>query len=366
MKRFFDSLPIRWKIILTVIIPLILSLYFSIDNILDSNQVANKLNKIATMSEIAVKSSELVHELQKERGRTAGFLNSKGVKFSLEIKNQREETNIFLNKYKTGIENKEIDDVTKSLSAEMSKVNQFLSQLNSNRESIDKFEINTETALKYYTQTINSLIAIVDKIANEAGENAEISRMIYSYKSYLELKERNGILRATMTAVFAKNMFTDFLYKRAVEITSEMNVYNSEFRIKASQEILNYEKSKLQGEEVEQSAKFYEFAIQNHDSTNFGISADKWFAVITKKIDLMKEVEDKISQSILSKATDYSGKAKWNRNFLIILLFVILSISFLLVFIITKRISSRLALATDIARRISKGDLDSLSKLNIT
>ena len=365
MNKFFDSLPIRWKIILTVIIPMILSVYFSVDYIISSNNEAKQLNVISELSKLAVKSSELVHELQKERGRTAGFLNSKGSKFSSEIVSQREETNIFLNNFNNAIQNEEIAITKSSLTEELSKINQFLLQLDNIRSSIDNFSISTENALKYYTQTIGSLINIVDKIADESKVNSEISKLIYGYKSYLELKERNGILRATMTAVFAKNMFTPFLYSRAIEINAEMNVFYNDFVKKAKKEILEFESNKMNAPEVEQTSQYYNFAIKNHDSTNLGISPDLWFSTITKKIDKMKEVEDKIAETILSTATEYSEEAIGNRNFLIIFLIIIMFITVFLILLITKRISKRLALATEMAHRISIGDLTYLSKLKM-
>ena len=44
--------------------------------------------------EVSIAASNLVHELQKERGASAGFTNSKGKKFSEVLTKQRKDTNV--------------------------------------------------------------------------------------------------------------------------------------------------------------------------------------------------------------------------------------------------------------------------------
>ena len=53
---------------------------------------------IAPLTELSVVYSELVHELQKERGMTAGFIGSKDTKFANKLKNQRQNTDQKLSK----------------------------------------------------------------------------------------------------------------------------------------------------------------------------------------------------------------------------------------------------------------------------
>ena len=50
------------------------------------------MSVIAPLTELSVVYSELVHELQKERGMTAGFLGSGGTQFASKLKNQRQDT----------------------------------------------------------------------------------------------------------------------------------------------------------------------------------------------------------------------------------------------------------------------------------
>ena len=54
---------------------------------------SNALEKLGQGVVLSTKISKLIHETQKERGMTAGFLGSKGVKFKDKLSQQRELTN---------------------------------------------------------------------------------------------------------------------------------------------------------------------------------------------------------------------------------------------------------------------------------
>ena len=91
--NFLKNLTIKTKLILLVLVSvlsvIILSLIF-INKAYQEYLINKNLQKSVIFS---VKISNLVHELQKERGRTAGFLGSNGKKFAKEILAQRELTN---------------------------------------------------------------------------------------------------------------------------------------------------------------------------------------------------------------------------------------------------------------------------------
>ena len=90
--QFFNNLKLRTRLILIVLFPLVGFLYFSLDSLLEKNAVAVEMEKLEALAGLSVKLGNLAHELQKERGMTAGFLGSKGVKFTSELPAQRNET----------------------------------------------------------------------------------------------------------------------------------------------------------------------------------------------------------------------------------------------------------------------------------
>ncbi|MCW8831100.1 MAG: nitrate- and nitrite sensing domain-containing protein, partial [Gammaproteobacteria bacterium] len=90
--NFLSNLSIKIKLLLLALIPLLGLLYFAYIDIEDKWHISAEMDEIRILSDFAVKASALVHEAQKERGATAGFLGSKGTSFVTELPAQRKST----------------------------------------------------------------------------------------------------------------------------------------------------------------------------------------------------------------------------------------------------------------------------------
>ncbi len=64
-------------------------LYYAVSAIMADWQKLKSLDQVADAQRIAVSSGSLAHELQKERGLSAGFIASKGEKFRDTLASQR-------------------------------------------------------------------------------------------------------------------------------------------------------------------------------------------------------------------------------------------------------------------------------------
>ena len=73
-----SNLKIRSKLFLMLFFPIVGMAYFAGAQIIAQYQVSSEMDSIHALSVYAVKASNLVHELQKERGMTAGLLGSNG------------------------------------------------------------------------------------------------------------------------------------------------------------------------------------------------------------------------------------------------------------------------------------------------
>ena len=83
-------MSIKQQIILIMLIPLVVVISLSAKLSYDTYLKIESLEKIEKVVILSSKIGELVHETQKERELTAGFLGSKGNKFKNELIVQRE------------------------------------------------------------------------------------------------------------------------------------------------------------------------------------------------------------------------------------------------------------------------------------
>ena len=76
--NLFADLKLRWKLMAIIVIPVVCLVYFAQTQVMRNVALVEEDNNILMLSEFSVKASALVHELQKERGITAGFMDSRG------------------------------------------------------------------------------------------------------------------------------------------------------------------------------------------------------------------------------------------------------------------------------------------------
>ncbi|MEZ4765684.1 MAG: nitrate- and nitrite sensing domain-containing protein [Calditrichia bacterium] len=86
---WLKNLTFKFKLLLLVSISMMAMVFFSANQISEKRQIASSMAQVVKLVELSTKISALVHETQKERGRTAGFIGSQGVQFKTELVAQR-------------------------------------------------------------------------------------------------------------------------------------------------------------------------------------------------------------------------------------------------------------------------------------
>ncbi|MBE9562425.1 MAG: nitrate- and nitrite sensing domain-containing protein, partial [Proteobacteria bacterium] len=241
----FKNFKINSKLLLMVALPLLGLIYFTIDNTLNKLIVVEQMNSLQKLSELAIKSSALIHELQKERGISAGFIGSLGLKFSPELKNQRIKTDYSVSILKDFIEililnDKEIQNILQSSLKKLKKIG-------TKRFLINKLEISVEDELDYYTDIVDSLLANINHLS-KIITNGKLSHNAMAYFNLLQAKEKAGIERGTLNNAFSKGHFDPVIYKKFVLLVGAQDIYTKNFFFFATekqqqfyQKIINYE-----------------------------------------------------------------------------------------------------------------------------
>jgi hypothetical protein len=84
----FSDISFKNKILLLIALPLVGFLWLSISSMKQNYTINHEMDDLAHLTQLSIIYSELVHELQKERGATAGFIGSQGIKFVNELRQQ--------------------------------------------------------------------------------------------------------------------------------------------------------------------------------------------------------------------------------------------------------------------------------------
>ncbi len=347
-----QNIKVRNKLLILVLIPIIGLLYFSVNEIGDKNQLSNEMSDVKTLSEFAVKASSLVHETQKERGATAGFLGSKGTKFVSELPAQRKNTD---NKKQELNEFMRQMDLSLYSPTFRNNVNDALTQLdkmNSIRSRVSSLNIPAKEAIGYYTKFNNQVLSAIGEIA-KLSSIADISNRAESYTNFLKSKERAGIERAVLSNTFAADSFGPGMYQKLIQLITEQNAYADAFKTLASEELITYSNNTLQGPDVVEVERLRKVAFDNATTGGFDIEATYWFSTITKKINLLKKIEDESSKQLLANAQEHYNNAQSSLYFSITISSILIIVALFLTFFIITGITKPISVVVELTRKMN-------------
>jgi len=289
------NLSFRKKILSLLALPMLGFIWLSFSSIVENISVKNEMSTITPLTELSVVYSELVHELQKERGMTAGFLGSKGTKFGSKLKKQRQNTNQKrTKKINFWLEhNFTLSEVVQLNTA----IDQALQKISSIRQQVDAQSISIGAALTYYT-TLNKSLLSVAALNAEISSDALITKETIAYYNFLQGKERAGIERAVLSNTFAKQQFSTGMFTKFITLVSEQNTYFDNFKHFTNTANNNYFDQQLDDNSVKEVIKIR--AIANSKQSDFGVEAEYWFAQSTGRIGQLKKIENHLGTEILA------------------------------------------------------------------
>ena len=88
-----NNISIKNKLLIVVLVPIICMIVVAAMKVKILQDDVNAQSDVVELMGVSVAASNLVHEMQKERGASAGFIGSKGKKFADTLIKQRQLTN---------------------------------------------------------------------------------------------------------------------------------------------------------------------------------------------------------------------------------------------------------------------------------
>ncbi len=226
--NWLNKLSMKMKLAIMLLAPLLGLLYFAQGAVTDSYMKSTELEKLNQLVTAGTDISALVHELQKERGTSVGYLGSKGKKFASEVLAQRRETDKKLLTLKNNLEGFDGKAYGVELQQRLNGGLQLLDQLPTKRQSITGLVIKTKLAIGYYTKmnrTLLGVISLVPSLTQEGG----IATQAAAYGSFLQSKERSGVERAVMTDTFTEDVFAEGGFQKFSNLVAEQKSYTASF-----------------------------------------------------------------------------------------------------------------------------------------
>ena len=312
-----NNLSIKIKILLIVILSLIClsatSIYILNGVFKTRSQAVSSLNT----AEDIIKQSEFIHELQKERGYSAGFI-ANGKDADKNLKEQRAKVDGVLSK--------------------LSNKDELSSELNSIRAKVDNKESFALIAPKFHDMIENTLIFENSLASSSEPDMKDNLARIFSIS---KIKEYFGITRAVLNAAFIKHNIDKNTYVNLVSFNANIkNLINDYVKFNAGTYADSLQKEILQSDKFQKIDDIIKSAIATPDETASKIEAASWFQSITNLIDSFRSYELYLLNDMKDKALQDMSEAGNLAVSMVILLACFILLLVLVSFFVGKNIIS--------------------------
>jgi methyl-accepting chemotaxis protein len=361
MRRLAD-LPIRSRIAIVCLIPLLAFTGFAGKDMLEKRAQSEVADGVSALIEVAPLISGLIHELQRERGTSVGFLSAKGQgPAQAAMRDQRPATDRALASFRQRMVSFDRSMLGGKLGRSLDDTDGALAMLASTRAAIDALAVSTPKAAEYFTTTIAGLVAAI-QATGDLTQDVTILRQSIAFSAFVQRKEFAGQERAAGVQGFGTGAFAQEVHRNFVRLGALQAGQAQTFLRNASPEQVEAAQAALKGPVVDEIARLRAIGVAAPFDTAAvaKVSGAQWFEAATRYIDLLKTVEDRLAGDFLAASRGVADKARWGFWSVVLIFLALMAVTIALAFIvatsITRPIAGLVATMTELAK--GKSDIE--------
>ena len=140
IEKFLSRFKIKKRIISMATLLIALSTVFASLLLIDNWSKKTEMENLHSLAGFTPFISNVIHEMQKERGASAGFISSNGgAQFRKNVSNQRGETDLEIQKFRSAYSNFPLEDYSEDFSSLLKEAMGDLANLSTERSKVDNF-----------------------------------------------------------------------------------------------------------------------------------------------------------------------------------------------------------------------------------
>ncbi|MFD2191665.1 nitrate- and nitrite sensing domain-containing protein [Pistricoccus aurantiacus] len=295
---------------MVLLLPLLAVLYFAGTGIFERRAVVEDMTQLVRLATLSGYAGDLTHQLQRERGLTAGFLGSEGRRFGDALMRQRADTDTALKEYRNYLatlnESRLSDPVVARLTDIARRMDAFLNL----RRQVDAQALPMAQVIEHYTSANHALMALVGQLAH-VTRDAAVSQRLNAYYALLNAKDLSGIERALLANVFAADRMTPMIFRRYLALIGKEDAFLQSFDALANTSMQERLDNALTGEEIDRLVTLREQVLQQGgDAQGYGVGPEQWFDWQTLKIERLATVEDGVAEDVIGTADTLRQQAR--------------------------------------------------------
>ncbi|MEG6503884.1 nitrate- and nitrite sensing domain-containing protein, partial [Desulfovibrio sp. 1214_IL3152] len=218
------NIRVRTKLVVLLALPLLALLVLSVNNALTAYAQYRAMTSVTESVALSSAGGNLIHELQKERGLSAGFTGSKGTAFARELREQRGATRSARAELEKKIASLGSAEAVVAVKKSFAPLFVRLDALDALAARIDSLSVPAGDIITEYSGTVEQLQTAL-QVVLQFSENLTVYMQAVQYFDLVAAKEFTGQERATLNAALSAGTFTKPLYKAWLERVALQNEF---------------------------------------------------------------------------------------------------------------------------------------------
>jgi two-component system cell cycle response regulator len=342
------------RVVLTMLIPVIgmfmLIWFILLQNISEYRQVQGLLS----MGELSTGISSVVHQLQKERGLSAGYVGSDYESFGSELTAHRQETDRSIAEFQRKLDRLPEELIRRFVLHQYDGLELRVSDI---RKQVDRKEIKLEDVVGHYSSAVSDLLGTIVR-ASHSEIPGKLRDSLSTLTALMNMKEQVGLERAYGTFVIERDGYPFFELQEISKLIGLQKAYMDVYSLHAT---------KLQQRRLE---KMYASDIQGHvqqveavlfngarsGTEGNGLTGGQWFGLLSKKMDMLEELAWQVVGDIHIEAGSISSELKGRISLVVGSLTLVIAVAIMFSLMVSRSIISPIRQLTEAMVNLSRGD----------
>ncbi|WP_115720451.1 methyl-accepting chemotaxis protein [Gallaecimonas mangrovi] len=302
------------------------------------------------MVELVETSANLAQQGAMERGLSAGFLGSKGARFSEELKAQRQQLDEAINRFKK-LPTGHLDAASKKL---LAGINEQLAALSLTRQKVDALA-SDNGAFGFYSRLNDLALSLSTHQSLRLAGLPQLKALLDATLSLMWTSENAGQIRGLLNGAFARHQLSDNAFVGVVRAVTEEQNHIEHFLEVAPDDLKQRLNDAKQGSNWQQVKQIQQQVLEKGPSNNLADpSQGQWFDMATARIKAIKTVSGAINQRFITTAQQVSQNAQWGLWLTGLISVLVLLPLLYLIFTLTRSLKKRVAYVDETLKAITQ------------
>ncbi|NHN32116.1 response regulator [Paenibacillus agricola] len=339
--QWIRNARINSKLLLMIALPMLGLLYFSIDTVYDKIKQLSEINKLETLVTVEISMNDLIHELQKERSLVSGYYGDQTASRLNMLMAQRKLTDdkasVWRDQIKSGSVAALGDRFFKNVADPVAKLDKMVAL----RALIDQNKLSESEALAYYLDLMDSFFVVMEN-ENHSSTHKQISDMLSAYIHFSKGKAAVSKERTVLYNTLIDNIITNNDVQQISVLEREQSLYYTVAGTFATTASRSLYQSLIKGQVIDEIKAMVQQVLLYEPGKPITINSERWYSLVTEKIDLLKQVEDGLSNELLQTMQGIKQATVQSLWYVVILNIIIVLASVMVIVVISRMMVSQL------------------------